>query len=99
MSPLPPANPLPGEDLNPAYYNAGVVEILTRNTSQAESGLSAAIQRAPNWYQPHWLLCRPLGQTGRAAEARGHCGLALNPLCTQREGLRRLIQQPQASWK
>lgn len=89
----------PGEDLNLAYYNAGVIEILAQNTPQAEANLRTAIQRAPNWYQPHWLLCRLLGQTGRPAEARGHCGLALSQLGTQHEELRVLIGNTQANWK
>ncbi|MBN9659353.1 MAG: O-antigen ligase family protein [Acidobacteria bacterium] len=87
----------PGEDLNLAHYNAGVIEILAQNPQQAEANLRTAIQRAPNWYQPHWLLCRLLSQTGRRGEAHSQCALALHQLGSQHQDLRRLIEKTQAS--
>ncbi|QOY85440.1 O-antigen ligase family protein [Paludibaculum fermentans] len=83
----------PGEDVNLAYYNAGVLAVLAQNGPQAESDLRQAIQRAPNWYQPRWLLCRILAQTNRPAEARPQCSQALTQLGDQHEDLRKLITQ------
>ncbi|MGC4048248.1 MAG: O-antigen ligase family protein [Paludibaculum sp.] len=89
----------PGEDLNLAYYHAAVIEILAQNAPQAEENLRTAIQRAPNWYQPHWLLCRLLSQTGRPSEARGQCALALSQLGPQHQELRGLIDTALANLK
>jgi O-antigen ligase len=85
----------PGEDLHLAYYHGGVVEILAQNVPLAEANLRTAIQRAPNWHQPHWLLCRLLSQTGRRGEAHSQCALALHQLGSNHQDLRRLIEKTQ----
>ncbi|MGJ5813791.1 O-antigen ligase family protein [Paludibaculum fermentans] len=87
----------PGEDANLAYYNAAVVEVLAQNAPQAESDLRQAIQRAPNWYQPRWLLCRLLAQTGRPAEARPQCAQALTQLSGSHQELQKLITETLAA--
>lgn len=81
----------PGEDAILARYNAAVLALLAQDHAGAEAGLRAAIARAPNWYQPRWLLCRLLKQTGRPAEAGAQCASALDQLGPGQDDLRRQI--------
>ncbi len=41
-----------------------------------EQALRAAIQAAPNWFKPHWLLAQVLRAAGRITEARAEAALA-----------------------
>lgn len=82
----------PGEDAILAQYNAAVLAVMAQDPARAEAGLRAAIARAPNWYQPRWLLCRVLRQTGRTAEAAAQCAAALDQIGPNHPELRRQIE-------
>jgi len=52
-----------------AYYNLAAFYSVQNDFPGAERSLRAAIEGAPNWYKPHWMLALVLHQAGRRAEA------------------------------
>ena len=61
------------EDRHNAYYNLAVLSALNENSVEAEVNLRLAIDWAPHWFKPHWMLARILklqgDQVAAAAEA------------------------------
>ena len=68
------------EDRHNAYYNLAILSALSSNGEDAEANLRLAIDWAPNWFKPHWVLARILTLRGdrEAAAAEAAKGLALN---------------------
>ena len=68
------------EDRHNAYYNLALLSALTSNAGDAEANLRLAIDWAPNWFKPHWVLARILTLRGdpEAAAAEAAKALALN---------------------
>jgi O-antigen ligase len=57
--------------LNLAFFNGR-----QNDFPHTEQALRAAIQAAPNWYKPHWLLAQVLRAGGRLQEASAEAALA-----------------------
>ena len=57
------------EDPQNADYQLASIYAQGDNRKDAEKYLRAAIQRAPNWFKPHWILARLLHSSGRRPEA------------------------------
>jgi tetratricopeptide (TPR) repeat protein len=52
-----------------ACYNLALIYGLQNDAQRAESALRRAIEVAPAWYKPYWMLAQLLGETGRSDEA------------------------------
>jgi tetratricopeptide (TPR) repeat protein len=52
-----------------AAYSLAMLYAAKNDPAGVESSLRAAIQSAPNWFKPHWMLARVLALQGRLKEA------------------------------
>ena len=66
------------EDRHNAYYNLATLYGMINNQVHAERSLRSAIQAAPNWFKPHWMLARVLNLNGKRDEARRAAQAALD---------------------
>ena len=64
------------EDRHNAYYNLAVLSALNENSVEAEINLRLAIDWAPNWFKPHWMLARILKLKGDRAAAAAEAAQA-----------------------
>jgi O-antigen ligase len=64
------------EDLHNAYYNQAGYRALRNDFAGVERSLRGAIDRAPNWFKPHWTLAQSLQLAGRLEEAEREAELA-----------------------
>jgi hypothetical protein len=65
------------EDRQNAWYNLATIAALRNDRAGVEHDLRRAVEFAPNWFKPHWTLAQFLELTGRAADARRECGVAM----------------------
>jgi O-antigen ligase len=66
------------EDRQNAFFNLAQLCAQQNDVARTEQNLRAAIQIAPNWFKPHWILAELLMRTGRAAEAREEARVAMS---------------------
>jgi hypothetical protein len=52
-----------------AWYNLAAFYAVRNDFPRTEESLRAAIEWAPRWYKPRWMLAQVLSQAGRLAEA------------------------------
>jgi tetratricopeptide (TPR) repeat protein len=64
------------EEPQNAWLNLAFFYGRQNNFPHTEQALRAAIQAAPNWYKPHWLLAQVLRAGGRLPEASVEAALA-----------------------
>jgi len=64
------------EDRQNAWLNLAVFYGRQNDAPHTEQSLRAAIDFAPNWFKPHWLLSQVLRTGGRIAEARAEAARA-----------------------
>ena len=57
------------EDRHNAFYNLASLYAFNNNPRDAERSLRSAIEVAPNWFKPHWMLARVLNLKGQHGEA------------------------------
>ncbi len=57
------------EDRQNAFYNLATIQAAVNNPAGVEVSLKGAVQVAPNWFKPHWMLARLYALQGRNAEA------------------------------
>ena len=81
----------PGEDRLLATYNRAVLCALAGDIGEADQMAQDTQARAPNWYQPHWVLSRLLLQQGKIEEARRQGELALALAVNSKPSLREQI--------
>ena len=60
---------LSSEERQNAYYNLAGFYSVRNDFQGAEQSLRSAIQVAPNWYKPHWMLAQVLREAGRLENA------------------------------
>jgi tetratricopeptide (TPR) repeat protein len=60
---------LRSEQRSNAWYNLAGFYAVRNDFRRTEESLRAAIDWAPRWYKPHWMLAQVLEQAGRTAEA------------------------------
>ena len=60
---------LRADERQAACYNLAVVYGLQNDAPRAEAALRRAIEVAPSWYKPHWMLAQLLQVTGHPQEA------------------------------
>jgi O-antigen ligase len=65
------------EDRQNAFYNLARLCALENDAAGTEQNLRSAIQAAPSWFKPHWVLAELLMRTGRIPEARREAVLAI----------------------
>jgi len=65
------------EEHSNACYNLALLRWSVGDISGAESSARAAIEAAPRWFKPHWLLAEVLLSTGRTKAAREEVEFAL----------------------
>jgi tetratricopeptide (TPR) repeat protein len=65
------------EDRQNAWLNLAVFYGRQNDYALTEQSLRAAIESAPNWFKPHWLLAQVLRAGGRLPEADVEASLAL----------------------
>jgi O-antigen ligase len=61
-----------------ACYNLAAFYALRNDFSRTEQSLRAAIDWAPRWYKPHWMLAQVLRESGRMAEAEAEAERAVD---------------------
>lgn len=83
----------PGEDRLLAEYNRAVLCALSGEMAEANRVAQDMEARAPNWYQPHWVLSRLLFQQGKLEEARREGELALALAANSKPALREQINK------
>ena len=85
------------EDPQNAFYQLASIYAQGDNRKDAERCLRSAIEIAPNWFKPHWVLARLLQTAGRIDEALVEAAAAVDrdggKHSETRETLRQL-QQP-----
>ncbi|HTM51003.1 MAG TPA: O-antigen ligase family protein [Bryobacteraceae bacterium] len=64
------------EDPHNAWYSLATLHARQDDFFQTEKCLRGAIQAAPRWFKPHWMLAQTLLAKGRRDEARGEARLA-----------------------
>jgi O-antigen ligase len=64
------------EERQNAFYNLAQLYALQNDIPRTEENLRCAIQYAPNWFKPHWILAQLLQRTGRIPEARDQARIA-----------------------
>jgi len=57
------------EQRSNAWYNLAGFYAVRNDFRRTEESLRAAIDWAPQWYKPRWMLAQVLEQAGRTAEA------------------------------
>jgi hypothetical protein len=62
--------PRTADDPQNAWLNLAALQAVVNDAAGVERSLRSAIEAAPNWYKPHWLLAQVLMQEGRTGEAR-----------------------------
>lgn len=67
----------PPEERQNAWFNLAVLAAARNDVSGTEYALRAAIEAAPNWYKPRWILARLLSTEGRGPEAALEAGRAI----------------------
>ena len=60
-----------------AHYSLAAFQSVENDFQRTEASLRAAIELAPNWYKPHWMLARLLLVAGRLEEARAEAARAM----------------------
>jgi hypothetical protein len=65
------------EDLHNAHYNLAMFRALREDLPGVEHSLRSAINRAPNWFKPHWTLAQTLQLAGRLQQAEQEAELAV----------------------
>jgi tetratricopeptide (TPR) repeat protein len=58
------------EERQNAWYDLALYYARQNDIPHAEQSLRSAIDCAPNWFKPHWLLAEVLRAGGRMEEAR-----------------------------
>jgi tetratricopeptide (TPR) repeat protein len=61
-----------------AYYNLAAFYSLRNDFVRTEAALRNAIDAAPMWYKPRWMLAQVLREAGRMEEARDEAARAVN---------------------
>lgn len=61
-----------------AWYNLAAFVSMTNSTADVERSLREAIQAAPNWYKPHWVLAQLLVADHRLDAARREAEIAVS---------------------
>jgi len=64
------------EDRQNAFFSLAQLCARQDDIGGTEDNLRRAIQAAPNWFKPHWILAELLLRTGRILEAREQARLA-----------------------
>lgn len=64
------------EDRHNAWYNLAMLAASRDDPAATERNLRSAIDAAPRWYKPHWMLAETLRVTGRLDEAAMEAALA-----------------------
>jgi O-antigen ligase len=64
------------EDPHNAWYSLATLHARQDDFAQTERCLRGAIQAAPRWFKPHWMLAQTLLARGRREEARGEARVA-----------------------
>lgn len=67
---------LTSEDRQNAFYNLALMDSFTNDLDGMESALRSAVEYAPNWYKPHWLLAQLLFHAQRLPAAETEAGIA-----------------------
>jgi tetratricopeptide (TPR) repeat protein len=65
------------EDRQNAFFNLAQLYAQQDDAARTERNLRLAIEAAPQWFKPHWILAELLKRTGRLAEAREQARLAM----------------------
>jgi O-antigen ligase len=65
------------EQLPNAWFNMAVLSASREDVAGTEYALRAAIEAAPNWYKPHWMLARVMAARGNGAEAASEAKMAI----------------------
>ncbi len=52
-----------------AHYNLAAFYSMRNDFERTEAALRSAIEAAPRWYKPHWMLAQVLREAGRLEEA------------------------------
>jgi tetratricopeptide (TPR) repeat protein len=73
-----------------AWYNLALIQWASGDASHAETSVRAAIDAAPRWFQPHWLLAELLLGTGRTKSAETETALAISLAGSRQELLNTL---------
>jgi hypothetical protein len=64
------------EDRQNAFFSLAQLCARQDDIAGTEDNLRRAVQAAPNWFKPHWILAELLLRTGRMPEAREQARLA-----------------------
>jgi len=67
-----------GEQLPNAWFNMAVLAASREDAAGTEYALREAIEAAPNWYKPHWMLARVLAARGKGSDAAFEAKLAMD---------------------
>jgi O-antigen ligase len=67
-----------GEDRADAAYQSALLAIGANQPQPAEQKIRQAIEDAPNWYKPHFLLAELLYFTGRTTESKDEAARAIS---------------------
>jgi hypothetical protein len=62
--------PQTADDPQNALLNLAALQAVSGDAATVEATLHRAIEAAPSWYKPHWLLAQVLEREGRSGEAR-----------------------------
>jgi O-antigen ligase len=65
------------EEPQNAWYNLAAFYAARNDAGPAEQSLRSAIQHAPCWFKPHWMLAKLLEATGRVPEASAEADTAV----------------------
>jgi O-antigen ligase len=66
------------EDRHNAYYNLAVFYFTQGDLTHSEQTLRTAIDYAPHWYKPHWLLAEVFLLSGKLDSAAGEAQKAID---------------------
>ena len=61
-----------------AYYNLAAFYSMRNDFARTEAALRSAIDSAPKWYKPHWMLAQVLREAGRLQEALSEAEMAVD---------------------
>jgi len=65
-----------GEDRQNAFYHLAALYASMNDRLNTERSLNGAIEAAPNWYKPHWMLAQVLLSGGEVERAREQARIA-----------------------
>jgi hypothetical protein len=70
--------PETADDPQNALLNLAALQAVANDAAGVEKTLRRAIDSAPAWYKPHWLLAQVLAREGRIEEARAEAQAAMD---------------------